>query len=147
MALFPTDLPEREWVEFPAEGFSTPVTGVIHRRSYRALCGMPLGGLDTGCLDLDTGGLDGVPNQAADRVVERRQFGETNRAVRGSPTRPVQREPHERLARLEDALVVEAVNRDVEPSRLKIRAGEQRDGRWSARRLGIERIPLRLSRL
>ena len=60
MALFPTDLPEREWVEFPAEGFSAPVTGVIHRRSYRALCGVPLGGLDTGCLDLDTGGLFGL---------------------------------------------------------------------------------------
>ena len=58
--LFPTDLPEREWVEFRAAGYSAPAVGVIHRRSYRALCGVPLGSLDTGCLDLDSSGLFGL---------------------------------------------------------------------------------------
>ncbi len=58
--LFPTDLPEGEWVEFQASGFGSPVVGVIHRRSYRALCGVPLGSIDTGCLDLDSGGLFGL---------------------------------------------------------------------------------------
>ena len=57
--LFPTDLAEREWVEFEAEGFSTPVAGVIHRGSNPPLCGMPLGGIDTGCLDLEATGLLG----------------------------------------------------------------------------------------
>jgi uncharacterized protein (DUF608 family) len=60
MTLFPTDLPEGEWVEFEAQGFAAPVVGVIHRRAYRALCGMPLGGIDTGCLDLETSGLFGL---------------------------------------------------------------------------------------
>ena len=52
MKLFPTDLPELKWVEFSAEGFSKPVSGVIHRVAQPAVCGMPLGGIDTGCLDL-----------------------------------------------------------------------------------------------
>ena len=58
--LFPPDLPERAWVEFSAQGFSRPAVGVIHRRSYPAACGMPLGGIDTGCLDLETSGLFGL---------------------------------------------------------------------------------------
>jgi len=58
--LFPIDLPSSEWVEFPAEGFSTPVSGVIHRdTSSPAVCGMALGGIDTGCIDLETSGLWG----------------------------------------------------------------------------------------
>ena len=59
MKLFPTDLPELEWVEFPSEGFSKPVAGVIHRTAYPAVCGMPLGGIDTGCIDLGTDGTMG----------------------------------------------------------------------------------------
>src|SRR5262245_7283617 len=58
--LFPAHLPLGDWVEFEAEGFSTPVIGVIHGREYRALCGMPLGGIGTGCLDLETSGLFGL---------------------------------------------------------------------------------------
>jgi len=57
--LFPTDLPEREWVEFAAQGFSQPVTGVIYRRDCIVASGMPLGGVDTGCIDLETSGLLG----------------------------------------------------------------------------------------
>jgi uncharacterized protein (DUF608 family) len=55
--LFPIGLDEGEWVEFSAEGYSRPVVGVIHRRSYPSKSGMPLGGIDTGCLDLETSGL------------------------------------------------------------------------------------------
>jgi len=58
--LFPTNLTQGEWAEFAAEGFSKPVIGVIHRRDYPALVGMPLGGIGTGCLDLDTSGLFGL---------------------------------------------------------------------------------------
>src|SRR5688572_21751842 len=58
--LFPSDLPHGEWVDFSGEGFSAPVVGVIHRREYPALCGVPLGGHGTGCLDLETSGLFGL---------------------------------------------------------------------------------------
>lgn len=42
--LFPIDLADREWLEFEAEGFSTPVVGVIHRGTNPPVCGLPLGG-------------------------------------------------------------------------------------------------------
>lgn len=58
-ALFPTDLPAKEWVQFRAEGFSRPVTGVVYLSKDSVSCGMPLGGVDTGCIDLETSGLLG----------------------------------------------------------------------------------------
>jgi uncharacterized protein (DUF608 family) len=36
-----------------------PVTGTIHRGSNPPVCGLPLGGIDTGCLDLEATGLLG----------------------------------------------------------------------------------------
>lgn len=57
--LFPTDLPNREWVEFPAQGFSRPACGVIYRLNDQVTNGMPLGGIDVGCIDLETSGLLG----------------------------------------------------------------------------------------
>jgi len=57
--LFPTDLPGAEWVQFPAAGFSKPACGVIYRLKNRVTNGMALGGVDTGCLDLETSGLLG----------------------------------------------------------------------------------------
>ena len=57
--LFPTDLPGSGWVQFRAAGFSRKVSGVIYRRATAATCGLPLGVLDTGCLDLETSGLLG----------------------------------------------------------------------------------------
>jgi uncharacterized protein (DUF608 family) len=57
--LFPTDLPASEWAQFNASGFSKPVCGVIYRFAQPATNGMPLGGVDTGCLDLETTGLLG----------------------------------------------------------------------------------------
>ena len=57
--LFSVDLPELKWVEFSADGFSEPVAGVIYRSDRPAVCGLPLGGIDTGCIDLETDGTLG----------------------------------------------------------------------------------------
>ncbi len=57
--LFPTDLPANKWVQFKAAGFKTPVAGMVYRRECPPTCGMPLGGVDTGCLDLEQSGTFG----------------------------------------------------------------------------------------
>jgi len=57
--LFPTDLPGPDWLTFPAAGFSHPACGVIYRLKDKVTNGMALGGIDTGCLDLETSGLLG----------------------------------------------------------------------------------------
>lgn len=57
--LFPTELPDRSWVEFESEGYSALVSGVICRASSKPVCGMPLGGIDTGCVDLEANGTFG----------------------------------------------------------------------------------------
>lgn len=57
--LFPTNLPGSEWVRFRAEGFPKPVCGVIYRLEQPASNGLPLGSVDTGCIDLETSGLWG----------------------------------------------------------------------------------------
>ncbi|MHB9037977.1 MAG: GH116 family glycosyl hydrolase [Armatimonadota bacterium] len=51
--LFSSDLDELKWLEFPADGFSKPVCGVVYRAG-QSTCGVPLGGIGTGCIDLDT---------------------------------------------------------------------------------------------
>jgi uncharacterized protein (DUF608 family) len=58
-ALFATDRPERGWVEFHAAGYAEPVCGVIYRLKDQVTNGMPLGAVDTGCLDLETNGTFG----------------------------------------------------------------------------------------
>ena len=57
--LFPTDLPELEWKQFAAAGYSKPVTGVIFRTGKPPCCGVPLGGVSTGCLDIEATGVLG----------------------------------------------------------------------------------------
>ena len=57
--LFPTDLPEREWKEFQAAGFSKPVSGVIFHTGKPPCCGVPLGGISTGCIDIEATGVLG----------------------------------------------------------------------------------------
>ena len=57
--LFPTDLPGKEWVSFAAAGYRAPVCGVVFRIADHVTCGMALGGVDTGCIDLETSGLLG----------------------------------------------------------------------------------------
>jgi len=59
LRLFPTDLPGSQWAQFKAEGFSQPACGVIYRFAEPATNGMPLGGIDVGCVDLETSGLFG----------------------------------------------------------------------------------------
>jgi uncharacterized protein (DUF608 family) len=57
--LFPTGLPERAWTEFAASGFDRPVSGAIFRAGRPPCCGVPLGGISTGCLDIDARGVYG----------------------------------------------------------------------------------------
>lgn len=57
--LFPAGLAELEWTEFSAEGFSEPVCGVIYRDDRAPCCGVPIGGIGTGCLDLGPSGVIG----------------------------------------------------------------------------------------
>jgi uncharacterized protein (DUF608 family) len=58
--LFPfRTLGSMEWAQFKASGFTSPVCGVIHRKNFQAECGVPLGAVDTGCIDLDTDGTFG----------------------------------------------------------------------------------------
>ncbi len=58
--LFPANsLSERAWSQFTASGFTEPVCGLIHRGTNPAECGLPLGAIDTGGLDLDTDGTFG----------------------------------------------------------------------------------------
>lgn len=56
---FPRHIPHADWQEFSAEGFRHSVTGVVYRGEPRPTCGMPVGGLDTGCLDIEPNGMLG----------------------------------------------------------------------------------------
>ena len=58
--LFPVNLPSGEWVQFRAAGYSEPACGVVYRRGDRVLHGMPLGGVSTGFLDVETNGTFGL---------------------------------------------------------------------------------------
>lgn len=57
--LFPAQLPERQWRRFAAAGFAAPVAGAIFSAQRPPCCGVPLGGLDTGCIDIDARGAYG----------------------------------------------------------------------------------------
>ncbi|MDE3100215.1 MAG: hypothetical protein KGJ88_12155 [Verrucomicrobiota bacterium] len=57
--LFPINLPGKDWVQFPAEGFSDPASGVIYRLNDTVTNGLALGGIDTGCLDFESNGFLG----------------------------------------------------------------------------------------
>jgi uncharacterized protein (DUF608 family) len=56
---FPAGLPHASWQKFPVTGYQQPVTGIVYRGLPRPTCGMPLGGVDTGCVDLEPTGLWG----------------------------------------------------------------------------------------
>jgi uncharacterized protein (DUF608 family) len=71
--LFPTDLQECEWQEFAAAGFSKPVSGVIYRTGKTPCCGVPLGGISTGCLDIEATGVLGF-NCLFDAFPRKRQL-------------------------------------------------------------------------
>ncbi len=57
--LFPTDVPGKQWARFRAKGFSRLACGIIYRGNDVVPNGMPLGGVATGCLDLQTDGTLG----------------------------------------------------------------------------------------
>lgn len=57
--IFPSDLPSVEWLEFRAEGFQREVAGVIYDQDHPTCCGIPLGGIGTGCIDIDVSGTMG----------------------------------------------------------------------------------------
>ncbi len=57
--LFDTSLPERAWTTIAAQGFEAPVPGALFRGSRKPCCGVPLGGIGTGCVDIDASGAWG----------------------------------------------------------------------------------------
>ena len=74
--LFPSKEVGLSWTQFRAAGYSEPVCGVAYGLKDEVTSGMPLGGIDTGCLDLQTDGSFGlstifnthVPNRGGDRI-------------------------------------------------------------------------------
>jgi beta-glucosidase 2, glycosyl-hydrolase family 116 N-term len=60
--LFPSGLPTKQWVRFEAEGFSKPACGILYHREDVVPHGMPLGGVATGYMDVDTDGTFGYFN-------------------------------------------------------------------------------------
>jgi hypothetical protein len=60
--LFPSGLPRKQWVRFESQGFSHPACGIVYRREDVVPHGMPLGGVATGYLDIDTDGTFGFFN-------------------------------------------------------------------------------------
>ncbi|MCL5005342.1 MAG: GH116 family glycosyl hydrolase [Acidobacteria bacterium] len=60
--LFPPQVPSKQWAEFDAAGFTQPVCGIVYRRKDDVPHGMPLGGVATASLDLDTDGTFGYCN-------------------------------------------------------------------------------------
>ncbi|MGD2155562.1 MAG: GH116 family glycosyl hydrolase [Anaerolineales bacterium] len=57
--LFPIEHSDLEWMLFEAAGFSIPVSGIVSRTANSPCCGLPLGGISTGCLDIDARGVFG----------------------------------------------------------------------------------------
>ncbi len=57
--LFPTSPPRSGWIQFQASGYAAPVCGTIYRTGDPVSNGMPLGAIDTGCIDLETDGTFG----------------------------------------------------------------------------------------
>lgn len=57
--LFTVGAPERVWAEFQASGYPTPVAGLLFRGSNPPCCGVPVGGIGTGAIDIDARGTYG----------------------------------------------------------------------------------------
>ncbi len=73
-------VPDLTWSQFHALGFRSPVCGMLHRKSTAAQCGMPIGSIGTGCLDLDTDGTLGYCSIFTSRIPPR---GKLNSPVLG----------------------------------------------------------------
>lgn len=57
--LFPGEVPAKEWARFGAEGYSKPACGIVYRKADDVPHGMPLGGVATGFMDIQTDGTFG----------------------------------------------------------------------------------------
>jgi len=57
-ALFPIDEAQKKWSAFRSSGYTNDVHGVVYR-SGEAGCGLAVGGMATGAIDLDTDGTLG----------------------------------------------------------------------------------------
>lgn len=57
-SVFPDTVPAGQWTEFAADGFTAPVSGVVFEGG-EPQTGIPLGGIGTGWVDLNTDGLLG----------------------------------------------------------------------------------------
>lgn len=60
--LFDTTINQREWATIKVEGFNKEVAGVIFTGNNPPCCGVPLGGIGTGCIDYDVRGVFGWSN-------------------------------------------------------------------------------------
>ncbi|MCC6492786.1 MAG: hypothetical protein IT424_07180 [Pirellulales bacterium] len=85
---FPRGILHASWQTFSAKGFTRPVTGVVYRGIPTPTCGMPLGGLDTGCIDLEPNGMWGYSTI----------FNHLGRPHHAGPPRVVCNEPMAALA-------------------------------------------------
>jgi uncharacterized protein (DUF608 family) len=57
--LFSDVTPRSEWTGFHADGYEAAVSGVVFSTTHTPCCGVPLGGISTGCLDIDPEGTLG----------------------------------------------------------------------------------------
>ena len=57
--LFSQDTITREFTELIVDGFTKPVPGVVFTDENPPCCGVPLGGIGTGCIDFDLRGIFG----------------------------------------------------------------------------------------
>ena len=57
--LFPMSVQHNEWVQFSCAEMAGPVVGIIYEPNKPTCCGVPLGGMGTGCLDIEVGGVLG----------------------------------------------------------------------------------------
>ena len=57
--LIPENLPALRWLQFDGCGFSKQVSGVLYRTGQEPCCGVPLGGISSGCIDIDARGVYG----------------------------------------------------------------------------------------
>src|SRR6476660_5461916 len=74
--LFDTSVIGGRWSQFAAAEFSKPVCGVVYRRAHSVLHGMPLGGVSTGFMDLETNGTFGFSTIFNSGVPARGPLGE-----------------------------------------------------------------------
>lgn len=73
--LFPDNLDKSQWQQFKALGYAKPACGVIYETGQTLECGMPLGALDTGCVDIELDGTLGYCTLYNSHVPRRGKMG------------------------------------------------------------------------